>query len=63
MPNLEVLRLLDYHDADAGGSSLLRGIEWPKGIRHLTLLEGSVIDGVVVPETVQIVLARHAAIW
>ncbi|CAM9352241.1 unnamed protein product [Ectocarpus sp. 8 AP-2014] len=65
MPNLEVLRLLDYHDADAGSSSLLRGIEWPKALRHLTLFEGSVMDGVVVPETVQVVLvlARHVPVW
>ncbi|CAM9880685.1 unnamed protein product [Ectocarpus sp. 12 AP-2014] len=59
MPNLEVLRLLDYHDSALGDSSLLRGIEWPKGLRHLTLLEGSSLDGVEIPFAVQVLFAYN----
>ncbi|CAN0479520.1 unnamed protein product [Ectocarpus sp. 12 AP-2014] len=37
MPNLEELGLLGSHGFHAG-ASLLDEIEWPKGLRHLTLM-------------------------
>ncbi|CAM9464117.1 unnamed protein product [Ectocarpus sp. 13 AM-2016] len=52
MPNLEVLRLLDFHYV--GDISLLRGIEWPKELCHLTVLEGSSLGGVEIPSSVQV---------
>ncbi|CAN0035741.1 unnamed protein product [Ectocarpus fasciculatus] len=51
MPSLEEFFLLGY---DSGDDSLLRGIEWPEGLRQLTLFQDSSSDGVVVPTTVQI---------
>ncbi|CAM9701028.1 unnamed protein product [Ectocarpus sp. 12 AP-2014] len=51
MPNLETFRILDYDSSD---DSLLRGIEWPKGLRHLTVSKESNLDGVVVPSTVEV---------
>ncbi|CAN0245443.1 unnamed protein product, partial [Ectocarpus fasciculatus] len=44
MPNLEELRVLDWeYDLDVGivlsHDSLLRGIEWPKGLRELTVFD------------------------
>ncbi|CAM9322251.1 unnamed protein product [Ectocarpus fasciculatus] len=62
MPNLEVLRLLDYNMSDvsdSGDNNLLCGIEWPKGLRHLMLFEGKVLEEVVVPKTVQVVWSRN----
>ncbi|CAM9461058.1 unnamed protein product, partial [Ectocarpus fasciculatus] len=54
IPNLEGFRLLDYLDYDPGGGSLLRGIEWPKGLRQLTVFEDSDLDGVEIPSTVKV---------
>lgn len=52
MPNLESLRLLDYCSGD---QCLLYGIEWPKGLRRLTVFEEkSKLDGVVIPANVEI---------
>ncbi|CAM9970144.1 unnamed protein product [Ectocarpus fasciculatus] len=61
MPNLEALRLLSW-DHMVQHNSLLRGIEWPKGLRELTVSDGSILDdlvapnldGVVIPSTVQV---------
>ncbi|CAM9920940.1 unnamed protein product [Ectocarpus fasciculatus] len=59
MPNLEVLRVLDWErDADdeivSSHDILLRGIEWPKGLRELTVFDHSRLDGVVIPSTVKV---------
>ncbi|CAN0244713.1 unnamed protein product [Ectocarpus fasciculatus] len=59
MPNLEVLRVLDWeYDSDdeivSNHDSLLRGIEWPKGLRELTVCHHSSLDGVVIPSTVTV---------
>ncbi|CAN0305052.1 unnamed protein product [Ectocarpus fasciculatus] len=59
MPNLEVLRVLDSeYDSDyeivSNNDSLLRGIEWPKGLRELTVFDHSCLDGVVFPSTVKV---------
>ncbi|CAN0399792.1 unnamed protein product [Ectocarpus fasciculatus] len=51
MPNLEAFRLLHH---GSGGDSLLRGVEWPKGLRELTVFEESSLDGVVIPSTVEV---------
>ncbi|CAB1103084.1 unnamed protein product [Ectocarpus sp. CCAP 1310/34] len=59
MPNLEVLHLLHYHGSGLGDSNFLREIEWPKGLRHLTLLEGTSIDGVDIPLAVQVLFAYN----
>ncbi|CAM9635072.1 unnamed protein product [Ectocarpus sp. 4 AP-2014] len=50
MPNLETLGLFDRLSDD----SLLRGIEWPKSLRHLTVFRESSLDGVVIPSTVHV---------
>ncbi|CAN0024580.1 unnamed protein product [Ectocarpus fasciculatus] len=55
MPNLESFRLLDYSEDDAGGDSLLRGIEWPKALRELTVFKEASLDGVVIPSSVQVI--------
>ncbi|CAN0164408.1 unnamed protein product [Ectocarpus fasciculatus] len=52
MPNLEAFRLFE-HVPD--GNSLLRGIEWPKGLRQLTVCDGICLDGVVFPPSVEVV--------
>ncbi|CAN0056486.1 unnamed protein product, partial [Ectocarpus sp. 6 AP-2014] len=54
MPNLEALRLLDYRYNPGSHASLLREIEWPKGLRYLTVLEGSNLDGVTIPSVVKV---------
>ncbi|CAM9837343.1 unnamed protein product [Ectocarpus fasciculatus] len=61
MPNLEVLRVLDWeYDSefddrvDSQNDNLLRGIEWPKGLRELTVLEDSSFDGVEIPSSVKV---------
>ncbi|CAN0454430.1 unnamed protein product [Ectocarpus fasciculatus] len=51
MPNLETLRLFDH---GSSGHDLLRGIEWPKGLRHLTVFNESSLHGVELPSTVQV---------
>ncbi|CAN0219529.1 unnamed protein product [Ectocarpus fasciculatus] len=51
MPNLDTLRLLDHV---SGGDSLLRGITWPEGLRHLTVFKESSLDGVAIPSTVEV---------
>ncbi|CAM9962499.1 unnamed protein product [Ectocarpus sp. 12 AP-2014] len=56
MPHLEALRLLDYHSDSR--TSLLRGIEWPKGLRHLTVYEESNLDGVTIPSTAEVLYAH-----
>ncbi|CAM9775302.1 unnamed protein product [Ectocarpus fasciculatus] len=59
MPNLEALRLLSWDDM-VQHNSLLRGIEWPKGLRHLTVLdeycevEVPDLDGVEIPSTIRV---------
>ncbi|CAN0393477.1 unnamed protein product [Ectocarpus fasciculatus] len=60
MPNLEDLRVLDW-EYDSEGEivpshedSLLRGIEWPKGLRELTVCNHSSLDGVEIPSTVKV---------
>ncbi|CAM9957256.1 unnamed protein product [Ectocarpus sp. 4 AP-2014] len=53
MPNLEEIRVFDWDD-DLEIDSLLRGIEWPNGLRDLTVFEESSLDGVVFPPTVQV---------
>ncbi|CAM9272430.1 unnamed protein product [Ectocarpus sp. 13 AM-2016] len=55
MPNLEAFRLLDQINYSRTPNSLLRGIEWPKGLNQLTVLKESNLDGVVIPPTVQVV--------
>ncbi|CAN0248407.1 unnamed protein product [Ectocarpus fasciculatus] len=51
MPNLETFRLFDH---GSSGHDLLRGIEWPKGLRRLTVFNESSLDGVEIPSTVQV---------
>ncbi|CAN0454191.1 unnamed protein product [Ectocarpus sp. 12 AP-2014] len=55
MPNLEAFRLLDHINYSGTQNSLLRGIEWPKGLNQLTVFKDSNLDGVVIPPTVQVV--------
>ncbi|CAM9161457.1 unnamed protein product [Ectocarpus sp. 13 AM-2016] len=57
MPNLESLRLLDWN-FHSQNDSLLWQIEWPKTLRQLTVFEGSRLEGVEIPSTVE-VLRRH----
>lgn len=59
MPNLEALRLLDRKDGYGTEESLLRGIEWPKAHRHLTVIKGSNLDGVAIPLVVQVDSLEH----
>lgn len=56
MPNLEGFRLLDYdiNYNTPREDSLLRGIEWPKGLRQLTVFEDSNLDGVEIPSSVKV---------
>ncbi|CAN0114520.1 unnamed protein product [Ectocarpus fasciculatus] len=59
MPNLEELRVLDWeydsnYEIVSSHDSLLRGIEWPKGLRELTVFDHSRLDGVVIPSTVKV---------
>ncbi|CAM9674777.1 unnamed protein product [Ectocarpus sp. 4 AP-2014] len=55
MPNLEALRILEWDiDHIPNGSLLVRGIEWPKGLRELTVFKESILDGVEIPSTVQV---------
>ncbi|CAN0056281.1 unnamed protein product [Ectocarpus sp. 6 AP-2014] len=55
MPNLEALRMLEWDiDNIPNDSLLVRGIEWPKGLRELTVFKESILDGVVIPSTVQV---------
>ncbi|CAN0401068.1 unnamed protein product [Ectocarpus fasciculatus] len=59
MPNLEELYVLDWeYDSDdeivSSGVSLLRGIEWPKGLRELTVFDHSWLDWVEIPSTVKV---------
>ncbi|CAM9476686.1 unnamed protein product [Ectocarpus fasciculatus] len=60
MPNLEALRLLDHHNYKGTQNSILRGIEWPKGLRELTVFKDSNLDGVVIPSTVQVIYRYNA---
>ncbi|CAN0056553.1 unnamed protein product [Ectocarpus sp. 6 AP-2014] len=53
MPDLETFSLLEYGFV-SGDDRLLRGIEWPKGLRQLAVRKGSSFDGVIVPSTVQV---------
>ncbi|CAM9553284.1 unnamed protein product [Ectocarpus sp. 8 AP-2014] len=55
MPNLEELRLLCY-----GFGTSLREIEWPKGLRQLTVYKES-IRGAVIPSTVQVVYRQDVS--
>ncbi|CAM9755300.1 unnamed protein product [Ectocarpus sp. 12 AP-2014] len=55
MPNLEALRILEWDIDNIPKESLLvRGIEWPNGLRELTVFKESILDGVVIPSTVQV---------
>ncbi|CAM9636191.1 unnamed protein product [Ectocarpus sp. 13 AM-2016] len=58
MPNLQVLRVLCWDLDDWGhpsyGDILLPGIEWPNGLRELTVFKGSSLDRVVIPSTLQV---------
>ncbi|CAN0004988.1 unnamed protein product [Ectocarpus fasciculatus] len=60
MPKLEELRVLDWgydvfnYEIVSSGDSLLRGIEWPKGLRELTVFDHSSLDGVVLPSNVKV---------
>ncbi|CAN0362701.1 unnamed protein product [Ectocarpus sp. 12 AP-2014] len=65
MPKLEALRVLDWeYDPHFNtfiypqNGSLLHGIEWPKGLRELTVLEQSSLDGVAIPSTVKVYCPR-----
>ncbi|CAN0430704.1 unnamed protein product, partial [Ectocarpus fasciculatus] len=51
LPNPETLSLFDH---GLRGHDLLREIEWPKGLRHLTVLNESSLDRVEIPSTVQV---------
>ncbi|CAN0337444.1 unnamed protein product [Ectocarpus sp. 12 AP-2014] len=54
MPNLEGLHLFDGEDIVSQNDSLLRGIEWPEGLRELTVFWESSLHGVEIPPTVTI---------
>ncbi|CAN0059775.1 unnamed protein product [Ectocarpus sp. 4 AP-2014] len=54
MPNLETLHLLDHSNGSDNEDSLLREIEWPKGLRQLAVFRDSSLDGVVIPSTVEV---------
>ncbi|CAM9351317.1 unnamed protein product [Ectocarpus fasciculatus] len=52
MPNLETFHYIDYRRSS--GLNLLRGVQWPTGLRQLTVCMESSIDGVVIPQTVEV---------
>ncbi|CAM9852451.1 unnamed protein product [Ectocarpus sp. 8 AP-2014] len=52
-PNLESLRLLDW-DNNSQNDSLLRRIEWPKGLLQLTVFKDSSLEDVEIPATVEV---------
>ncbi|CAM9422986.1 unnamed protein product [Ectocarpus sp. 12 AP-2014] len=63
MPNLETFHLLDHSNGSGSEDSLLRGIEWPKVLRHLVVFRDSSLDGVVIPSTVEVSRLCNAAPW
>ncbi|CAN0016886.1 unnamed protein product [Ectocarpus sp. 4 AP-2014] len=54
MPNLETFHLLDHIHGSGTEDSLLRGIEWPKGLRQLAVCRLSSLAGVVIPSNVEV---------
>ncbi|CBN78196.1 expressed unknown protein [Ectocarpus siliculosus] len=53
MPNLESLRLLEWY-VDLQNDSLLRRIEWPKGLLQLTVFKESSLEDVGIPAPVEV---------
>ncbi|CAN0055732.1 unnamed protein product [Ectocarpus fasciculatus] len=58
MPNLESLGVLGcecgVREPLSHRDSLLRGIDWPSGLRELTVFKEATLDGVVIPSTVHL---------
>ncbi|CAB1104351.1 unnamed protein product [Ectocarpus sp. CCAP 1310/34] len=64
IPNLEIFHFLDHSNGSGDEDSLLRGIEWPTGLRQLAVFRDSRLDGVIIPSTVEVSrLCNESPTW